>query len=192
MRTGIVLARLDCPASQSDAWVAIKLTLSFCGSSEKSPLAITLMGGASAGLPGGISAGCCSWSWWKGQSHPARCDRPARFPGPRLIEANRHHPSRHFCRVQPFLLTRHNKNFPSEIRRLLFGGIERTSKLTGQTFGHFTAVYRSRDMLGFEPYLLGYIIIRRRIAAVHAILEEAGRGTRHSGQEEASESGSVY
>ena len=38
-----------------------KLRLSFCGSSEKSPLAIALMAGASAGLADGISAECFSW-----------------------------------------------------------------------------------------------------------------------------------
>jgi hypothetical protein len=43
-------------------------------------------------LAGGTNAGCCSWSWWKSQSHPADAIGPARFPGARLIEANRHHP----------------------------------------------------------------------------------------------------
>ena len=38
-----------------------KFRLSFCGSSEKSPLAITLMAGASAGLAGGTNAGLLSW-----------------------------------------------------------------------------------------------------------------------------------
>ncbi len=53
-----------------------KLRPSFCGSSEKSPLAITLIAGASAGLAVGTNAGCCSWLWWRGQRHLARCDRP--------------------------------------------------------------------------------------------------------------------
>jgi hypothetical protein len=86
------LVRLDCQSNRAMQGSPCKFRLSFCGSSEKSPLAIALMAGAYAGLAGGISAGCCSWLWWKGQSHPARCDRPGALPGRKIDRGEPPHP----------------------------------------------------------------------------------------------------
>jgi hypothetical protein len=80
-----------------------KFRRSFCGSSEKSPLAVGLMAGASAGLAVGTSAACCSWLWWKGQRHLARCDRPGTLPRRKIDRGEPPPPPRHSVGRSPFI-----------------------------------------------------------------------------------------